>query len=260
MDVVLDLARRASEVAGTLLMSRFGHRHRIEGKAWREFVTEADLESEECIRSILEAGLPGVPFIGEEGGAAAPREGESCWLVDPLDGTANYAHGYPFFSVSIAFMDETGPAAACVHDPIRGETFTASRGRGAFLSGRRISVSAACCLDESILATGFPYRRSVEDLGFDVAPLMYFLGRARGIRRSGSAALDLSYVACGRLDGFWEEHLRPWDMAAGVLLVQEAGGLALGWGGRRWTVESDGALAAAPGIMDALLAGMPGVP
>ncbi len=259
MDGILDLARRAAEEAGILLMSKFGRQHRIEGKAWREFVTEADLESEDRIRSILGTGLPGVPFIGEEGGAAAPGEGEPCWLVDPLDGTANYAHGYPFFSVSIAFVDERGPAAACVHDPVRGETFTAAREQGSFLSGRRISVSAASCLEESILATGFPYRRSVEDLGFDVAPLLYLLGRVRGIRRSGSAALDLSYVACGRLDGFWEEHLRPWDMAAGVLLVKEAGGLALGWGGRRWTVESGGALAAAPGIMDALLEGMPRV-
>ena len=120
-----------------------------------------------------------------------------------------------------------------------------------------VRVGRAGSLDESLLATGFPYRRTPEDLGFDIRPLLYFLGRARGIRRAGSAALDLCHVACGRLDGFWEEHLRPWDMAAGVLIVQEAGGIVLGWGKMPWSTDSSGVVAAAPGIMEEMLAGIP---
>lgn len=255
MDGMTGLICRIAEEAGELLSDRFGRPHRIEGKEGREFLTEADLESQELIRARLADAFPGILFIGEEGVSDSPAP--PCWLVDPLDGTANYAHGYPFFSVSIAFIDGDGVAAGCIHDPLRKETFWASRGRGAFLSGVRIRVSGATGLDEAILATGFPYTRTPDDLGFDVRPLLYHLGRARGIRRSGSAALDLSYVACGRLDGYWEEHLRPWDMAAGALIVMEAGGIVLGWGKGPWSISSGGVIAAAPGIMEVLLEGIP---
>jgi myo-inositol-1(or 4)-monophosphatase len=255
MDGMTPQICRIAEEAGVLLSARFGKPHRIEGKDGREFLTEVDLESQELIRTRLESSFPGIRFVGEEGAGIDPEP--PCWLVDPLDGTANYAHGYPFFSVSIAFVDRDGVASGCVHDPLRRETFSAERGHGAFLAGSRIGVSRLDNLYDSILATGFPYSRTVEDLGFDIRPLIYFLGRARGIRRSGSAALDLSYVACGRIDGFWEEHLRPWDMAAGALIVSEAGGRILGWGKGRWSINSGGVIAAAPGIMDALSEGIP---
>jgi len=260
--------RETAEEAGRLLVEKLDKPHSIEGKEGREFLTEADLESQALIRERLASFYPEVLFVGEEddGTGNDGRDGRAYWLVDPLDGTANYEHGYPFFSVSIAFVDREGVAAGCVHDPIRLESFVASRGRGAELHSTNpggaagvspVRVGRAGSLEESLLATGFPYRRTPEDLGFDIRPLLYFLGRARGIRRAGSAALDLCHVACGRLDGFWEEHLRPWDMAAGVLIVQEAGGIVLGWGKMTWSTDSSGVVAAAPGIMEEMLAGIP---
>lgn len=266
-----DVMRVTAEEAGAILMEGFGLPHTLEGKEGREFLTEADLRSQEHIRTRLEGACPGAVFVGEEGACVAIPDGSPFWLVDPLDGTANYAHGFPFFSVSIAFSDGRSIVAGCVHDPVRRETFTAGRGEGAFLFGgvcadcgdagpagspERIEVSGARTLDESILATGFPYRRSPGDLGFDVRPLLHHLGRVRGIRRTGSAALDLCYVACGRLDGYWEEHLRPWDMAAGALAVEEAGGRILGWDRMPWSTRSGGIIAAAPGIMQAVLDGI----
>lgn len=257
--------RETAEEAGRLLLERFEKPHRIEGKEGREFLTEADLESQDLIRERLASFSPDVLFVGEEGAGADEPDVLPRWLVDPLDGTANYEHGYPFFSVSIALVDREGVAAGCVHDPLRLESFVAARGCGAELhsadpgKAARVSpvrVGRAMSLDESLLATGFPYGRTPEDLGFDIRPLLFFLGRARGIRRSGSAALDLCHVACGRLDGYWEEHLRPWDMAAGALIVKEAGGVVLGWGGGPWSTNSSGVVAAAPGIMEAMLAGL----
>lgn len=268
MSGLTGLMMRTAEEAGAILLEGFGLPHRLEGKEGREFLTEADLRSQDHIRTRLAEACPDVLFVGEEGSGVPVPDGCPFWLVDPLDGTANYAHGFPFFSVSIAFSDGRSIAAGCVHDPVRRETFIAERGGGAELfrgnatqgtpsgSPARIRVSEARTLDESILATGFPYSRSPGDLGFDVRPLLYHLGRVRGIRRTGSAAMDLCYVACGRLDGYWEEHLRPWDMAAGVLAVEEAGGIVLGWDRLPWSTRSRGVIAAAPGIMQALLEGI----
>ena len=255
------LMRRTAEEAGIILLEGFGLPHRLEGKEGREFLTEADLRSQEHIRAGLAEACPDVVFIGEEGAGVPIPDGRPFWLVDPLDGTANYAHGFPFFSVSIAFSDGLHITAGCVHDPLRRGTFVVERGGGASLCGRsgslaRIRVSEARTLDESILATGFPYSRRPGSLGFDVKPLLYHLARVRGIRRTGSAALDLCYVASGRLDGYWEEHLRPWDMAAGVLAVEEAGGKVMGWDRMPWSTRSGGVIAAAPGIMQALLDGI----
>lgn len=255
------LMRRTAEEAGAILLEGFGLPHRLEGKEGREFLTEADLRSQEHIRARLAKACPDVVFVGEEGAGVPIPDDCPFWLVDPLDGTANYAHGFPFFSVSIARSDGRHITAGCIHDPVRHETFISERGAGAFLSDHsgsltRIRVSEALTLDESILATGFPYSRTPGDLGFDIEPLLYHLGRVRGIRRTGSAALDLCYVASGRLDGYWEEHLRPWDMAAGVLAVEEAGGNVMGWDRRPWSTRSGGVIAAAPGIMQAVLEGI----
>lgn len=219
-------------------------------KGGHELVTRADFESEELLRARLGAIRPDASFAGEESfdGSIEPP----VWLVDPLDGTNNFAHGYPVYSVSAALLEPGGLVAGCVHDPTRRETFVAWRGGGAFLNGRRISSSKSSSLEDALLATGFPYSRTPGNLGFRIEPLIRLLGVARGIRRSGSAALDLCYVSCGRLDGYWEEHLRPWDMAAGVLILREAGGLVEDIDGCAWNPSSGGVIAGAPGVFGAL--------
>jgi myo-inositol-1(or 4)-monophosphatase len=223
-------------------------------KGGHELVTRADFESEDLIRERLTAICPEAAFAGEESfeGSIDPP----VWLVDPLDGTNNFAHGYPVYSVSAALLASGGLVAGCVHDPTRRETFLAWRGGGALLNGRRISCSGTMLLEDALLATGFPYTRKPDDLGFDINPLLYFLGRVRGIRRSGSAALDLCYVSCGRLDGYWEQHLRPWDMAAGVLVALEAGACVEAYAGGAWTPSAGGVLTGAPGIIDQLRTGV----
>jgi myo-inositol-1(or 4)-monophosphatase len=248
-----DLSRICRE-AGRLVLDALRNREGPEAKEGHEVVTSADYGSESLLRVRLESLLPGVPVVGEEGND--PVGEPPYWLVDPLDGTTNFVHGYPVFSISVALVGHEGPEAACVHDPSRKETFLAWKGGGAFLNGRHISCSHTSVLEQALLATGFPYSRTPENLGFEISPLLYFLGRARGIRRSGSAALDLSYVACGRLDGYWEEHLRPWDMAAGVLLVIEAGGIAGAYSGGPWNSRAGGVLAGAPELFPALTAGI----
>ncbi|NLP06019.1 inositol monophosphatase [Candidatus Fermentibacteria bacterium] len=244
----------ACEEAGALLLSMARSRPRAESKGGHELVTEADLASQALLEDRLCRLLPDVSFLGEEGCGALPDP--PVWLVDPLDGTNNYAHGYPVWSVSAALLGPDGIEVACVHDPGRGETFSAAAGKGATMNGASISCSSVGLVENALLATGFPYSRTPQDLGFDMKPLVYFLGRARGIRRSGSAALDLAYVACGRLDGFWEEHLRPWDMAAGVLLVREAGGTAESWDGTPWIQASEGIVAAGRDFMPLLRTGL----
>jgi len=239
------LAAICSE-AGDLLLRRLMEKPAATRKAGHELVTSADLESEALLRQRLEEMLPGIPTVGEEADDPIPEA--PFWLVDPLDGTTNFAHGYPAFAVSVALQDREGPEMGCVRDPSRGETFLALRGSGATLNGAPVRCSKASALDDALLATGFPYSRTPRDLGFDIAPLICFLGLAGGIRRSGSAALDLCGVACGRLDGFWEQHLRPWDMAAGALMVAEAGGIVEDYRGGPWTPLAGGVLAAAAGI------------
>jgi len=221
----------------------------VGSKAGMEYVTEADLEAEKYLKRELTALLPGSSFIGEEswdGNFPSPP----MWIVDPLDGTNNYASGIPFYCVSIALVDENGPVLGCIHDPVRDETFTAMRGGGAWLNGRSISVSPADKLSDVILATGFPYTRTEDDLTFDLDVLKNFLGKVRGMRRCGSAALDLAYTAAGRLGGFWEESLHPWDMTAGVLLVREAGGTVTGFREKKWSIRSRGVQCSTPGIWD----------
>lgn len=201
----------------------YAHPRHVEHKGAVDLVTQADRASEEAIVSALRAAFPGHAILAEEGGGAELGSGGPIWLVDPLDGTTNFAHGFPVFVVSMALRDDAGLAAAVVYDPLRDECFSAARGRGASLNGAPVHVSACPDLDRALLATGFPYdRRTAEDN--NVRSFGTFIRRCQGIRRAGAAALDLAYVACGRLDGYWEPRLQPWDVAAGMLIVREAGG------------------------------------
>lgn len=209
--------------AGRILADRFGRVMQIEHKGDIDIVTEADLASESLIVERIKSYYPRHTILAEESGASA-EDGASewKWIIDPLDGTTNYAHAYPCFCVSIALEHNGTVALGVVYDPMRDETFAAERGEGATLNGRRIRVSEIDDLNRAMLCTGFPY--DVRDRGDFVRHFANFIRHAQAVRRDGSAALDLAAVACGRFDGFWEEGLRPWDVAAGALLVEEAGG------------------------------------
>ena len=187
-------------------------------------VTETDLAAERLILDRLHAAFPTHRFYAEESGGDEWRApGPPIWLIDPLDGTVNFAHGFPYVGVSLALVVEGQPVVGVIYDPLRDETFAASLGNGATLNGEPIHVSGVEKLERALLATGFPYdRRTAPDN--NTQRLDHFLRRCQGVRRAGAAVLDLSYVACGRLDGFWEIRLNPWDVAAGIIIVREAGG------------------------------------
>jgi myo-inositol-1(or 4)-monophosphatase len=217
-------AQKAARAAGAILRERFDSPRQITAKETAiDIVTEVDLASEEVCRKILGESYP-ADFLGEEGGGSAPQDETPLWVVDPLDGTVNYAHQFPFFVVSIALCIGREPVVGVVYDPMRDEMFQAVKNRGAFLNERPIAVSSIDTLQASLLATGFPYDRQISD-DDNLAHHRAFTKLTQGIRRAGAAALDLCYVAAGRLDGYWEKKLKPWDLAAGILLVREAGGV-----------------------------------
>ncbi len=215
----IELAKAAALAAGRLQREHFEGHIKVSHKGEIDLVTEIDLQSERLILELLASS--GIPVLGEEIAKAEPSG--LYWLVDPLDGTTNYAHGFPWFAVSIALMEDKEPIAGVVYHVMLDELFWAERNKGAFLNGRRLKVSETKRLGEALLATGFPY--NVHQKPDKVVKAFHdFLVRAQGIRRAGAAALDLAYLACGRFDGFWEPLLKPWDTAAGMLLVLEAGG------------------------------------
>lgn len=218
----LSVAIEAALAGGVILKSYYGREFRIAFKGELDLVTQADTESEAEVLSILRARLPEVSILAEESGVS-DRDLEHRFIVDPLDGTTNFAHAYPMFAVSIGYEEAGLVRAGVVYDPIREELFTAEKGRGAFLNGSKLDVSTTEKLEHSLLVTGFPYDLK-DDLEGNLRQFKRFMGVARAIRRDGSAALDLCYVAAGRFDGFWEEKLGPWDTAAGALIVEEAGG------------------------------------
>ena len=222
---MLNFAIQTAHDAGRILAERFGRALEVSNKGDIDIVTEADLAAERFIIERIKSHYPRHAILAEEAEAAGRRhegEGEWKWIVDPLDGTTNYAHGYPVFCVSIGLEHEGRVVVGVVHDPTRDETFAAERGGGATLNGRPVRVSATDDLNRALVCTGFPYDvRGRDDFA---RHFTNFILRAQSIRRDGSAALDLAYVACGRFDAFYEDGLRPWDVAAGTLLVEEAGG------------------------------------
>lgn len=218
----LEIAMKAAKASGEYLVNSLTESHSIDFKGEVDLVTEADRHSENIIHNIVRDAFPDDNFLAEEGTSNTGLS-QYIWIVDPLDGTTNYAHGLPHFCVSIAIAQGNQPVAACIFNPNLRELFSAAKGKGAYLGNKRISVSKTDKLDISLLATGFPYdiRRSDDD---NLENFARFYKRTQGVRRAGSAALDLAYVACGRFDGFWEYKLSPWDIAAGILLVEEANG------------------------------------
>ncbi len=226
---MLNFAIGVARDAGALLRDRLGTRIDISHKGSINLVTDVDLASEKLIREAISTYYPRHEILAEEGGLTETRS-EYRWVVDPLDGTTNYAHGYPFFCVSIALEYQGEAVVGVVYDPMREELFTAERGGGAALNNRPIRVSAIDDLTQGILSTGFPYDIKTSKLT-NLDHWANFAMNAQALRRDGAAALDLCYVACGRYDGFWELNLSPWDTAAGALIVAEAGGHVTDFGG-----------------------------
>lgn len=221
MNELLDTAIHAAREAGRVLREKLDQARTVDFKGDVNLVTDADLASEQVLLGVLRSRFPSHRFIAEESGGSGA--GDFTWYVDPLDGTTNYAHGVPHFCVSVA-VEGPGAAAGVVFDPMRDELFAAARGQGATLNGRPIRVTSAAALKRALLVTGFPYDLEAHP----EAPLGLFnriVTRAQGMRRFGSAALDLCWVAAGRFDGFFEFGLKPWDVAAGALIVEEAGGV-----------------------------------
>ena len=243
----------AAKVAGRVLMRRFrdARAPQIEQKGLHDFVSEVDRQAEEAIVGLLSDRFPDHAIMAEEGTPEADRA-EYRWVVDPLDGTTNFLHGVQPFSVSIALEDRQGLVAAAIHDPYHGETFHAQRGGGARLNGEPIRCSDPDTMDFALLATGFPFRE-LSRLDPYLDTFEAFVRSTAGIRRAGSAAIDLAYTACGRYDGFWEIGLSRWDIAAGALLVTEAGGMVTDVAGGADYLDSGDIVAAGPAMHVAML-------
>lgn len=249
---MIQLAIDAAREAGAFLKEHVGRVRTVETKEGQErnLVSEIDKGSEALIIAKIRDRYPGHAILAEESGGSG--DADYTWVIDPLDGTTNFLHGVPIFCVTIGIEHRGELVAGVVYDPNLDELFTAERGSGAFLNGERLRVSQADTLIRSLLVTGFPYDIA-RNPDHAVEHFTNFLMRARGIRRLGSAALDLCYVAAGRFDGFWEVNLHPWDMAAGVLLVREAGGMVTTFSGGPHTIRHPQIVASNGGIHPAML-------
>jgi myo-inositol-1(or 4)-monophosphatase len=221
---LLNIAVRAARRAGEIIVRSLNRLEALQvtSKGRNDFVSEVDHAAEREIMSVIRKAYPNHAFLAEESGKTG--ESETVWIIDPLDGTTNFLHGFPVFAVSIACQHKGRLEHAVVYDPMRQELFTASRGAGAHLDNRRIRVSKQRTLEGALIATGFPYRANIKYADAYHAMLRKVMESAAGVRRPGAAALDLAFVAAGRVDGFWEIGLSPWDTAAGTLLITEAGG------------------------------------
>ena len=247
-----DLAIRAALSAGQLQRARFATDLSIDLKGAKNLVTEVDLASEKLIVEAIHSVFSDHSILAEEGDYP-DGDGHHTWVIDPLDGTTNYAHGYPWFCVSIALVVGGELQVGVIHNPMTNDLFTAVAGQGAFHNGARISVSGRQPLAASLLATGFPYDCATDpENNFD--HFIRFQKAARGIRRCGAAALDLAWLAAGRLDGFWEVKLKPWDVAAGTLLVHEAGGRVTAFDGSEYEITDHRILASNGLIHDEMIA------
>ena len=236
------IINRASQDIGTLT---------IKSKNYNDFVSEVDVAAERAIIDTLKDAYPDHGFLGEESGSSE-NQSDFIWIIDPLDGTTNFLHNFPQYCVSIALQHKGEITQAVIYEPNRNDLYTATKGRGAFLNDKRIRVSKCDKLQQSLIGTGFPFR-DFKHLDTYLSMFKSMLQKTSGIRRPGSAALDLAYVANGSLDAFWEIGLSPWDIAAGALLVQEAGGIISNLNGKDGWLESGNVLAASPKIYDAMV-------
>ncbi len=244
-----EICAAAAEAGARTLRDLYGRPRDVQFKGRIDLVTDADKASEEAVLRVLNDRAPGASILAEESGARG--SGDVRFIVDPLDGTTNYAHGIPMFCCTVGAEENGVPVAGCTVDPLRGEIFEAAKGHGARLrtagGTRPMKVSAAAELVDALLCTGFPYGER-DELPFMIAAFGKFTELSRGTRRLGSAAIDLAYVAAGRLDGFWEMGLKPWDVAAGVLLVQEAGGVVTRYDGSPHRMAGGEIVAAPPAL------------
>lgn len=256
MEPMLNMALRAARKAGELIEQALERVDlvRIEEKGRNDFVSEIDRKAEQEIINALSRAYPDHRFLGEEGGGVGPANAEYEWIIDPLDGTTNFLHGIPHFAVSIACRYRGNLQHAVVIDPIKREEFTASRGKGATLNGRRMRVSTRKGLDGALIGTGIPFN------GFALQHIDAFsdcmkevASQTAGIRRAGAASLDLAYVAAGRFDGFWEMNLQQWDMAAGILLIKESGGMVSDFTGGNNYLDTGNIVCASPKVFKPLL-------
>lgn len=256
MQPMLNIAIRAARAAGDVIVRNMDRIDRltIEKKQRNDYVSEVDRQAEAAIIQILAKAYPDHAIIAEESGLHGSESNDFTWIIDPLDGTTNFLHGLPHFSVSIALRVKGRLDQGVIYNPVSQELFTASRGEGACLNNKRIRInrSRVTTLENALLGTGFAFREEA-DLDGHMKVLGQFTRRSAGLRRSGSAALDLAYVAAGRLDGYWDSQLKPWDVAAGGLIVREAGGLMNDFsGGDNWLNSGD-VVAASPKLMHAML-------
>lgn len=244
----LETAIQAAQKAGTILLENYGKlkKEHVSLKGARDFVTEIDKKSEKEILHIIQSKFPEHSILAEESGKQENKSPYQ-WVIDPLDGTVNFIHEFPIFCISIALEHNGMKQVGVIYDPLRDELFTAEKGKGAFLNGQRISVTQNRNLQDAILATGFPFR--IHDrLDNYLQMFKSIFQKVAGIRRGGSAAIDLAYTACGRFDGFWEMGLSPWDIAAGLLIIEEAGGKTSGFNGQPETVATGDIICGPPEI------------
>ncbi len=260
MQPMLNTAIRAARDAGQIILRHVGHidKLNIQTKARNDFVSEVDRGAEQEIIKRLTRAYPDHGILGEESGAHQTQSDYE-WIIDPLDGTTNFLYGIPHYAVSIGLRHKDRIEQAVVYDPFKDELFTASRGEGARLNDRRIRVSQRNSLEGALLGTGIPFRED-QDLETYLQTLRVLIQGTAGVRRAGSAALDLAYVAAGRLDGYWEFGLRPWDMAAGILLVQEAGGLIGDPYGGKAQLKTGDILCGSPKVYAAMLQRLASLP
>jgi myo-inositol-1(or 4)-monophosphatase len=250
---LITIMARAARKAGSRLARDFGEVEnlQISRKGPADFVTHADLKAEATIREELTTARPDFGFLMEESGETQGRDRTQRWIVDPLDGTTNFMHGIPQFAISIALEQNGVIVAGMIYEPATGNLWHAEKGRGAFLNDRRLRVSARTQLIDAVLATGIPHHgRHGQEQFFSI--LGQITPKVAGIRRFGAASLDLAYVAAGRCEGFWETGLAPWDVAAGILMVKEAGGFVTELDGREHTLKSVGILASNDGLHSTL--------
>jgi len=253
MHPMLNIAVRAARRAGSIInrAALDGGGFEVRSKRMNDFVTKVDHAAEEAIIETVRKAYPDHAVLAEESGASA-GQAEYQWIIDPLDGTTNFIHGFPQYCVSIGIRHRDALAHGVIYDPVKNELFTASKGRGAFLNDRRIRVSKCVRLADALVGTGFPFKE-VERIELYTKQLTKIMQGSAGVRRAGAAALDLAYVACGRLDAFWELGLSAWDMAAGALMIQEAGGLVGDLRGDDGYLESGEIACATPKVFPAFL-------